>query len=138
FRIDYVAYLQRQREYIAIAHRLLGESIKSDTATDKAGREQERRGKLRGIAVGRALLVGKRLPQPVDRALGHLADQFLDLARFDASCGEPLGAIDVGMRHGPAWIWLECQSLRYPTCAKVADKGIIVALRGVRETMKEP
>ena len=41
------------------------------------------------------------------------------------------------MRHGPARIRLERQGLRHPARAEVADQRVVVALGGVRKTVKE-
>ena len=116
----------------------IGEGLKANAAAHEPGREHERRRELRRIAIGRALLVGKRLPQAMNGALRHFADHLLDVAGLDAARGKPLRAIDIGMRHGPAGIRLERERLRHPLLAEIAGERFIVALRRVRKAVEQP
>ena len=75
-------HLGREREHALVADRALGEGAEPDAAVDETGRQQIGHREFRGIAVGRALLVGERLPQPVHRALRHLADDLRDVLRL--------------------------------------------------------
>jgi hypothetical protein len=84
------------------------------------------------------LLVGQRLPEPVHRPFRHLADDLRDVLRLDAARGQPTRAIDIRLRHGPAWIGLEGQRVRHPARAEIAGQRIVIALRGVRETVEQP
>ena len=56
---------------------------------------------------------------------------------LDAARREPPRAIDIGMRHGPARIGLECQCLRHPVLAEIADQRVVIALGGVGEAVEE-
>src|SRR4029077_4320856 len=60
--IDNVPYFRRESEHIFVAHRLLGKGVEPNAATNEAGGKKKRRRKLGCISIGRALLVGKRLP----------------------------------------------------------------------------
>ena len=80
------------------------------------------RRELGGIAVGRALLGGERLPQAMHGAFRHLADHLLDVAGLDAARRQPPGAVDVGMRHGPARIGLEGERLDHPALAEIVEQ----------------
>src|SRR6185369_10445111 len=95
-------------------------------------------GKLGGIAVAWTLLVGERLPQPVHGSLRHLADDLGNVLGLDAVRGQPARAIDIGLRHRPAWIRLEGQRVRHPARAEITGQRAIIALRSVRETVEQP
>ena len=70
-------------------------------------------------------------------ALADLAHHLDHIVRLDFFRREPARAVDVGMRHGPARIRLERQRLGDPARAEVADQRVVVALGGVRKTVKE-
>src|SRR5262249_24739025 len=94
-------------------------------------------GKFSGIAVGRALLGGERLPQAMHRALADLADELLDLLRLDAPASEPPRAVDVGVRHRPAGIRFERERGRQPARAEIAGKRVVVAAGGAGEAVEQ-
>src|SRR5262249_47300416 len=115
----------------------VGEGVEPDIAAHEADRDAIGGGKFSGIAVARALLGGERLPQAVHRALADLADEFLDLLRFDAAGSEPPRAVDVGMRHRPAGIRFERERRRHPARAELAVKRIVVASGGAGEAVEQ-
>ena len=137
-RIDHEFHFGRQREHLAVADRRFRECAEPDAAMDKTGREQIGRGEFGRIAVARALLVGKRLPQPVHRPLRDLADDLGDVVGLDAARGQPSGAIDVRLRHGSAGVRLERQRVRHPAGAEIARQRLVVAMGGVGKTVEQP
>src|SRR5262249_53160052 len=60
--IDLVAHFRGEREHVLVAYRGLGERVETDAASDETRCDQERCRELGGIAVGRMLLGGERLP----------------------------------------------------------------------------
>src|SRR5262245_46752367 len=135
--VDLVAHFRGERGHARLLHGVVGEGVEPDIAAHEAGRDAVRGGKFSGIAVGRALLGGERLPQAMHRALADLADDFLDLLRLDAAGGEPPRAVDVGMRHRPAGIRFERERRRQPACAEIAGQRIVVAGGGVGEAVEK-
>src|SRR5262249_55117003 len=136
-RIDHVTDFRREREHILVAHRGVRESVEADDTAYKACGEQKRRRKFCGVTVRRALFVGQRLPNAVHRAFRHFADQLLHIAGLDAACSKALRTVDVGMRHRPAGIWLECKRLGYPARTEITSEGALVALRRMGEAVEE-
>ena len=119
-RIDDVPHLAGEREHGRVFHRGIRERIQPDIAVYESRGDAIGLRELAGIAVGRPLLVGERFPQAMHRALANLADHLLDLARLDAARREPARAVDIGMGHGPARVWLERQCLGHPALAEIA------------------
>ena len=138
FRINHELHPGGERQHALIADCAFRERAESDTAMHEAGSQQIRHSEFRGIAVARALLVGERLPQPVHRSLRHLADDFGNFLGFDAARGQPARTIDIGLRHGPAWIRLERQRVRHPARAEIAGQRVVIALRGMCKAMEQP
>src|SRR5215470_12852088 len=83
------------------------------------------------------LLVSERLPKTMHRSLGHLANQFLDGIGVNSSRGKPAGAVDIRMRHGPAWVGLKGEGLGDPPLAEIGDKRVEIALGGVGKGVKK-
>ena len=75
-------------------------------------RHAVRHGELGGVAGGRPVLGGQRLPEAVHQPLAGLADDGLDLLAPDALLRQAAGAVDVGVDHGAAGIGLERDRLR--------------------------
>src|SRR5215468_11839729 len=69
-------------------------------------------------------------------ALADVAAYFDDIVRAHAP-SEAAGAIDIGMRHGPARIGLERERLGHPARAETIGQHRVVAGARVREGMKE-
>src|SRR5262249_26982528 len=136
-RVDLVAHFRGERDDARLLQRVVGEGVEPDIAAQEAGRDAIRGGKFSGIAVGRALLGGERLPQAMHRALADLADDLLDLLRLDAAASEPPRAVDVGVRHRPAGIRFERERRRHPARAEIAGQRIVVAAGGAGEAVEQ-
>src|SRR6516165_2344861 len=136
-RVDLVAHFRGERGNARLLHRVVGEGVEPDIAAHEAGRDAIGGGKFSGIAVGRALFGGERLPQAMHRPLADLADELFDLLRLDAAGSEPPRAVDVGMRHRPAGIRFERERRRHPACAEVAGERIVVPGGGAGEAVEQ-
>src|SRR5207244_7705754 len=60
--VDLVAHFRRQRAQPLVAHALLGEGLEPGVAEDESGGDAIGLAELGEVGVGRALLVGERLP----------------------------------------------------------------------------
>src|SRR6516225_8285292 len=69
-------------------------------------------------------------------ALTNIADYLDDVIGAHAAA-KPAPAIDIGMRHGPARIGFESQSLRHPQRAEAIGHGGEIAAAGARESVEE-
>ena len=124
-RIDLVADLSRQRQHVRIPHSFIGERVKTDATAHKTGRDNERRGELGGIAIGRSLLGCEWFPEAVHGALAHVAHHFLQVLGLDALGGQTAGAVDVWVGHGPAGVRLEGERLGHPAVRMQLDTGAL-------------
>src|ERR1700712_32502 len=136
--IDHKLYLGSQREHFWILDGGFRERSESYPAMDETRRQQIWRGEFGGIAIRRPLLVGKRLPPPVHRPLGHFADDLTDILDLDAAAGQAPGAIDIRLRHRSTGIRLEGQRIDHPSGPEIACQGVVVAFGGARESVKQP
>src|SRR5262245_25589981 len=136
-RVDLVAHLGGQREYVRITHRCVGERVEPHAALQECGCDAVRRAELGGIAVRRPLFVGERLPQPVYRALRHFAHHLRDLFSTDAVRGKTTRAIDVGVSHRAAWIGLERERAGAPALAETIEERGVVTHRRMGKPMEQ-
>src|SRR5215475_2299411 len=83
-RIDHELHLGREREHAWVTDGAVRERAEPNAAMHKAGRKQIGYGEFRGIAVRRALLVRKRLPQAMHRALRDFANDLRNVLCLDA------------------------------------------------------
>src|SRR5438105_4961959 len=106
-RISDIGDFARQRAQSQIAHALVGELLKSRLAVDETHRDAIWGGEFRRVTVWRRLLLTQWLPKPVNGTFGSFANHGFDIIGANAGAREFNGAIDIGLRHGPAGIGFE-------------------------------
>src|SRR3954470_13058762 len=135
--IDPVADLGGERADVGIARGIVAEGVETDVPAEQPRGDAVGSRELRRVSVRRPLLVRERLPEPVHRSLPDVRDDLVDLARGDAFA-QPARAIDVGLDHRPARIWLERQGRRHPLFAEAVEERAVVPFARAGEPVEEP